>query len=54
MNIEDSVTTLVKQTQHGRQVRQPITFWDQDCLMASIYGILFNILRDIAAQYPVP
>ena len=35
MNSEDSVTTQVKQTRHGRQIRQPIRFRDQDCLMAS-------------------
>ena len=35
MNSEDSVTTLVKQTRRGRQIRQPIRFRDQDCPMAS-------------------
>ena len=30
MNSEESVTTLVKQTRRGRQIRQPIRFRDQD------------------------
>ena len=35
MNSKDSVTTQVKQTQCGQQMRQPIRFPDQDCLMVS-------------------
>ena len=35
MNSKDSVTTQVKQTQCGQQMRQPIRFLDQDCLMVT-------------------
>ena len=47
-NSEDPVSTRTKKTQSGRQIQQPIRFWDQDFLMAS-YSNRGEVVRHMIA-----